>query len=86
MPTDGKHIYNPFGGGVQMGFVAGGCGFTYQRDLANFDETHNRPALPVPIRGNTAAGLRVSCPRNSLFITDPGPRCIQRRHQEESPQ
>jgi len=30
MPTDGKHIYNPFGGGVQMGFVAGACGFTYE--------------------------------------------------------
>lgn len=30
MPKDGKHIYNPFGGGVQMGFVAGGCGFTYE--------------------------------------------------------
>jgi len=29
MPKDGKHIYNPFGGGVQMGFVAGGCGFSY---------------------------------------------------------
>lgn len=30
MPKDGRHIYNPFGGGVQMGFVAGGCGFTYE--------------------------------------------------------
>jgi len=30
MPKEGKHIYNPFGGGVQMGFVAGGCGFTYE--------------------------------------------------------
>ena len=30
MPTGGKHIYNPFGGGVQMGFVAGVCGFTYE--------------------------------------------------------
>lgn len=29
MPTNGKKIYNPFGGGVQMGFVAGGCGFEY---------------------------------------------------------
>jgi hypothetical protein len=29
MPKDGKMIYNPFGGGVQMGFVAGGCGFDY---------------------------------------------------------
>ena len=30
MPKNGRHIYNPFGGGVQMGFVAGGCGFTYE--------------------------------------------------------
>jgi len=29
MPKMGKKIYNPFGGGVQMGFVAGGCGFDY---------------------------------------------------------
>jgi hypothetical protein len=29
MPTGGGLIYNPFGGGVQMGFVAGGCGFRY---------------------------------------------------------
>jgi hypothetical protein len=29
MPKDGKRIYNPFGGGVQMGYVAGGCGFQY---------------------------------------------------------
>ena len=29
MPKDGKRIYNPFGGGVQMGYVAGGCGFEY---------------------------------------------------------
>lgn len=29
MPKDGKLIYNPFGGGVQMGYVAGGIGFEY---------------------------------------------------------
>ena len=29
MPKNGKRIYNPFGGGVQMGYVAGGCGFEY---------------------------------------------------------
>jgi hypothetical protein len=29
MPKDGKAVYNPFGGGVQMGFVAGGCGYEY---------------------------------------------------------
>ena len=29
MPTNGCRIYNPFGGGVQMGFVAGSCDFEY---------------------------------------------------------
>jgi hypothetical protein len=29
MPKDGRRIYNPFGGGVQMGYVAGSCGYEY---------------------------------------------------------
>ena len=29
MPTAGGRIYNPFGGGVQMGYVAGACGYQY---------------------------------------------------------
>jgi hypothetical protein len=29
MPTDGKRVYNPFGGGVQFGFVAGAYGYEY---------------------------------------------------------
>jgi hypothetical protein len=29
MPTEGRRIYNPFGGGVQMGYVAGASGFEY---------------------------------------------------------
>ena len=29
MPSDGGRIYNPFGGGVQMGFVAGSSGYGY---------------------------------------------------------
>ena len=29
MPTDGRRIYNPFGGGVQMGYIAGACGYEY---------------------------------------------------------
>jgi hypothetical protein len=29
MPTEGRKIYNPFGGGVQMGFVAGSYGHEY---------------------------------------------------------
>jgi hypothetical protein len=30
MPIGGSHVYNPFGGGVQMGYVSGGSGFTYE--------------------------------------------------------
>lgn len=29
MPKNGKKVYNPFGGGVQMGFVCGHCGYEY---------------------------------------------------------
>ena len=29
MPKGGVRVYNPFGGGVQMGFVAGGSGYEY---------------------------------------------------------
>ena len=29
MPTSGKRIYNPFGGGIQFGFVAGSYGYEY---------------------------------------------------------
>lgn len=29
MPKDGKRVYNPFGGGVQFGFVSGECGYEY---------------------------------------------------------
>jgi hypothetical protein len=29
MPKNGGRVYNPFGGGVQMGYVAGACGFEY---------------------------------------------------------
>jgi hypothetical protein len=29
MPSRGGAIYNPFGGGVQMGYVAGHCGYKY---------------------------------------------------------
>lgn len=29
MPRNGKRVYNPFGGGVQMGFVSGSYGYEY---------------------------------------------------------
>jgi hypothetical protein len=29
MPTKGRRVYNPFGGGVQFGFVTGSCGYEY---------------------------------------------------------
>jgi hypothetical protein len=30
MPKVGRRVYNPFGGGVQFGFVAGACGYEYE--------------------------------------------------------
>jgi hypothetical protein len=29
MPKNGRRVYNPFGGGVQFGYVAGACGYEY---------------------------------------------------------
>ncbi len=29
MPREGRRVYNPFGGGVQFGYVAGACGYEY---------------------------------------------------------
>lgn len=29
MPIAGRRVYNPFGGGVQMGYIAGACGYEY---------------------------------------------------------
>ena len=29
MPTEGKRVYNPFGGGVQFGFITGNYGYEY---------------------------------------------------------
>lgn len=29
MPKDGHRVYNPFGGGVQFGYIAGACGYEY---------------------------------------------------------
>lgn len=29
MPKEGKRVYNPFGGGVQFGYVSGACGYEY---------------------------------------------------------
>lgn len=29
MPTNGRRVYNPFGGGVQFGYIAGACGYEY---------------------------------------------------------
>jgi hypothetical protein len=29
MPREGRRVYNPFGGGVQFGYIAGACGYEY---------------------------------------------------------
>lgn len=45
MPKDGGRIYNPFGGGVQMGFVAGGCGYDYLASEIRQNQTDANNAL-----------------------------------------
>jgi len=29
MPKNGRRVYNPFGGGVQFGYISGACGYEY---------------------------------------------------------
>lgn len=75
MPKGGKRVYNPFGGGVQMGFVAGGCGFEYEsseirqnqcdannaicQDFPNVIWTKSNTALYTP---SQKSDLTFSCP------------------------
>lgn len=59
MPTNGCRIYNPFGGGVQMGFVAGGCNFEYLSSEKDLSQEYNKiykidPEMSINICQKTA--------------------------------
>lgn len=45
MPSTGGRIYNPFGGGVQMGFVAGACGYEYLASEIRQNQTDANNAI-----------------------------------------
>ena len=40
MPQTGGRIYNPFGGGVQMGYIAGACGYGYLASEIRHNQVH----------------------------------------------
>lgn len=50
MPATGGRIYNPFGGGVQMGYVAGACGYGYLASEIRHNqvEANNRICAEFP--------------------------------------
>jgi hypothetical protein len=50
MPARGGRIYNPFGGGVQMGYVAGACGYEYVASeiRSNQVDANNRICAEFP--------------------------------------
>lgn len=45
MPSSGGRIYNPFGGGVQMGFVAGASGYEYLASEIRKNQTDANNAI-----------------------------------------
>ncbi len=45
MPKSGGRVYNPFGGGVQMGFVAGSCGYEYLASEIRQNQTDANNAI-----------------------------------------
>lgn len=45
MPASGGRMYNPFGGGVQMGFIAGACGYDYVASEIRQNQTDANNAI-----------------------------------------
>lgn len=45
MPINGKKVYNPFGGGVQFGFVTGDCGYEYLSSEIRQNQTDANNAI-----------------------------------------
>lgn len=45
MPKAGGRLYNPFGGGVQMGFIAASCGFQYVASEIRKNQTDANNAI-----------------------------------------
>ncbi len=52
MPTSGKNIYNPFGGGVQFGFVAGSYGYNYISSEIRQNQCDTNNAICQDLKGS----------------------------------
>ncbi|MCP3683748.1 MAG: hypothetical protein GY861_13775 [bacterium] len=52
MPDDGKSVYNPFGGGVQMGFVTGDYGYDYISSEIRENQCDANNSLCRELKGN----------------------------------
>lgn len=52
MPTDGKRVYNPFGGGVQFGFIAGSYGYDYVASEIRQNQCDANNELCKDLKGN----------------------------------
>jgi hypothetical protein len=66
MPRDGGMIYNPFGGGVQFGFVAGACGYKYLASEIRQNQVDANNAITAKFGGE----VKWVCADSATF--DPG--------------
>lgn len=50
MPKNGRRVYNPFGGGVQFGYISGACGYEYVASeiRANQVDANNKICAEFP--------------------------------------
>jgi hypothetical protein len=53
MPTAGKRVYNPFGGGVQFGFVTGSYGYEYVASEIRQNQCDANNAICQDLKGST---------------------------------
>jgi len=66
MPRDGGMVYNPFGGGVQFGFVAGACGYRYLASEIRQNQVDANNAITAKFDGR----VKWVCADSATF--DPG--------------
>jgi len=66
MPQSGGKVYNPFGGGVQFGFVAGACGYEYLASEIRQNQVDANNAIVSQFDG------RVKWVQEDSAVYDPG--------------
>jgi len=52
MPKDGRNVYNPFGGGVQFGFVSADCGYNYIASEIRQNQCDANNAICAKLKGS----------------------------------